>query len=447
MLTNQTIIFNSLKQSIKPSSHLLTIRRTASTNPEQPSSEPIPSTSTTTHTQDNLLKSATSHSDAHRTKTINHLSNSAYLKPIKQQFRSIKTSLSHQFADFPSKLSQLTGYGDIDKLKSLVSQTEANLRASREDAVQAKIKYNLAAQRRAESIKEVNDLLARKASWSDQDLARFTTLVRTDHSNEQAESEAKKGLEESEAKVDHQFTNMMQAILTRYHEEQVWSDKIRALSTTFSLSITLINVLVFLAAIVLVEPYKRSKVVSEVEERIVKRDMNNTDILDRALNTVVDRLSSTEKQLSDLILSLQAPLELPTSPSALPSSTLEDENQVTIVPATTTLPQVTQVENMIPSPISGSRTDPRDELMDSENKSSQQTTQEGSGIEDPAPEESQLSPQPQRSPSWYEKLNQAKDEWLENHDYTSSDQESLKAIGIGTVVGIILLSSYHFFSQ
>jgi sensitive to high expression protein 9 len=88
------------------------------------------------------------------------------LKPIKQQFRSLKTNLSHHFADFPSKLSQLTGYGDIDKLKSLVSQTEANLRASREDAVQAKIKYNLAAQRRAESIKEVNDLLARKASWS-----------------------------------------------------------------------------------------------------------------------------------------------------------------------------------------------------------------------------------------------------------------------------------------
>lgn len=83
---------------------------------------------------------------------------------------------------------------------------------------------------------------------SDQDLARFTTLVRTDHSNEQAESEAKKTLEDSEARVDHQFTSefleswsfllcypiqhfplvgMMQAILTRYHEEQVWSDKVR----------------------------------------------------------------------------------------------------------------------------------------------------------------------------------------------------------------------------
>jgi hypothetical protein len=181
--------------------------------------------------------------------------------------------------------------------------------------------------------------------------------------------------------------------------------------------------------------------------RIVKRDMNNTDILDRALNTVVDRLSSTEKQLSDLIISLQAPLALPTLASPLPSSTLEDKNQVAIAPATTTLPQATQVEDMMPSPISGSRTDPRDKLMDSENKSPQQKTEEGSGIEDPTPEESKLSPQPQRSPSWYEKLNQAKDEWLENHEYTSSEQESLKAIGIGTVVGIILLSSYHFFSE
>lgn len=122
---------------------------------------------------------------------------------------------------------------------------------------------------------------------SDSDLARFTTLVRTDHANEQAELQAKKALDEVEAKVDTEFTGahmallhpgeqalgsrvltgLMQAILSRYHEEQIWSDKIRSLSTTFSLSITVINVLVFLLAIVLVEPYKRAKVVEGVETR------------------------------------------------------------------------------------------------------------------------------------------------------------------------------------
>ncbi|WAR57625.1 hypothetical protein PtB15_8B677 [Puccinia triticina] len=421
--TKQSIIISSLlkrKQAIKPSSPLLTFRRTSSTNLEQHQSNseprPIPSSSTLSVDSDS----------------------------IKQQFRSIKTNLSNQFADFPAKLSQLTGYGDIDKLKSLVSQTEANLRTSREDAVQAKIKYNLAAQRRAESIKEVNDLLARKASWSDQDLARFTTLVRTDHSNEQAESEAKKALEESEAKVDQQFTNMMQAILTRYHEEQIWSDKIRSLSTTFSLSITLINVLVFLAAIVLVEPYKRSKVVSEVEERIVKRDMNNTDILDRALNTVVDRLSSTEKQLSDLITSLQAPLALTTSTSPLPPSTLDD---IPIVPASAISLETNKMEDSMPSPIPRSRTDQRDYLASPEIKNMRETTEDVAGVAEQSSEEPTTSPQPPRSSSWYDKLNQAKDDWLESRDYNSPDQESLKAIGIGTVVGIILLSSYHFFSQ
>jgi len=250
---------NQQKQCVIRLSQRITIRRTSTARTaDQP--EPIPSTSTSPPPSDGDRSQP--EKEAWR-----QPSHTAYLTPLKQHLKSLQSNLSHQFADLPTKLSQLTGYGEIDKLKSLVSLAEASLRASRQDALDAKIKYNLAAQRRAESIKEVNDLLARKASWSDQDLARFTTLVRTDHSNEQAESEAKKTLEDSEAKVDHQFTSMMQAILTRYHEEQVWSDKIRALSTTFSLSITLINVLVFLAAIVLVEPYKRSKVVSEVEER------------------------------------------------------------------------------------------------------------------------------------------------------------------------------------
>ncbi|PLW28413.1 hypothetical protein PCANC_20811 [Puccinia coronata f. sp. avenae] len=365
-----------------------------------------------------------------------HLSSSTatYLKPLERQLKAIQTNLSGQFADLPTKLSQLTGYGEIDQLKALVSKAEADLRASRDHAAHAKIKFNLAAQRRAESIKEVNDLLARKASWSDQDLARFTTLVRTDHSNEQAESEAKKSLQDSEAQVDHQFTSMMQAILTRYHEEQVWSDKIRALSTTFSLSITLINVLVFLAAIVLVEPYKRSKVVSEVEERIVKRDMNNADVLDRALNAVVDRLSSTEKQLSDLVLSLQVPVALPS-----PSSTVDVQDQIDIRSVPGPSPELNQVEEFISDPIARSRL----HMPDSEMERSTPEAMDDPRTERRPQQNSPLNP----SPSWYAKFHQAKEDWLESHEYSDTDPNSLKVIGLGTLVGVILLGSYHLLSK
>lgn len=61
----------------------------------------------------------------------------------------------------------------------------------------------------------------------------------------------------------------MRSILNRYHEEQVWSDKIRSLSTYGSLAITGANVLVFLLAVILVEPWRRRRLVDKLEVRYV----------------------------------------------------------------------------------------------------------------------------------------------------------------------------------
>jgi sensitive to high expression protein 9 len=60
----------------------------------------------------------------------------------------------------------------------------------------------------------------------------------------------------------------MQAILQRYHEEQVWSDKIRNVSTYAGLAGLLVNLIVFVGAIAFVEPWKRKRLVERLEERI-----------------------------------------------------------------------------------------------------------------------------------------------------------------------------------
>ncbi|EGG06321.1 uncharacterized protein MELLADRAFT_87319 [Melampsora larici-populina 98AG31] len=224
---------------------------------------------------------------------------------LQHQLKTKKQQLSNELSLLPNKLSKLTGYGEIDELKLIVSKKETDLKSFRQKALEMKKFYKKAVECRSESVREVNDLLARKASWSDGDLARFTTLVRTDHSNEQEELKAKNLLEEAEAKVDQEFTGLMQAILSRYHEEQVWSDKIRSLSTTFSLSITLINVLVFLAAIVLVEPYKRAKVVEGVENRIMARDEAKTDLMEEALKEVTKQLQETDLKLLTVLERLE----------------------------------------------------------------------------------------------------------------------------------------------
>lgn len=98
-------------------------------------------------------------------------------------------------------------------------------------------------------------------------------------------------MEVGEKGVEKGFSDLMQAILERYHEEQVWSDKvpsfnlfllslltsvpflffpkqIRSLSTYGTLAITSLNVFLFIITLLLVEPWKRKRLVEGVESRL-----------------------------------------------------------------------------------------------------------------------------------------------------------------------------------
>lgn len=81
--------------------------------------------------------------------------------------------------------------------------------------------------------REVNDLLQRKNNWLESDVSRFTELVRQDHLNEHRERDSKIEVTREEESVERKIGEMMQAILKRYHEEQVWSDKVRRLRKDF----------------------------------------------------------------------------------------------------------------------------------------------------------------------------------------------------------------------
>jgi len=145
---------------------------------------------------------------------------------------------------------------------------ETRLKWLREDAKIAKEGYERAVTTRATTQSDVNSLLERKHAWSDEDVSRFTKLVRSDHSSNQAVTTTAIALKETELATDKAFSDLMQAILQRYHEEQVWSDKIRNVSTYAGLAGLLVNLVVFVGAIAFVEPWKRKRLVERLEDRI-----------------------------------------------------------------------------------------------------------------------------------------------------------------------------------
>lgn len=99
-------------------------------------------------------------------------------------------------------------------------------------------------------------------------MIRFTDLYRSEHANEQAELKTKNEYKQAEADVEEKSRKLTRVIMERYHEEQVWSDKIRAASTYGTWGLVGVNVMAFLIVQAFVEPRRRRKQVERYEELV-----------------------------------------------------------------------------------------------------------------------------------------------------------------------------------
>ena len=136
--------------------------------------------------------------------------------------------------------------------------------------------------------------------WTDTDVSRFTALVRQDHALEQEEGRAKTAVGQTEDDTEREFDALMRTILARYHEEQVWSDKIRSVSTYGQLAVLGVNVLVFVLAIALVEPWKRRRLAQTFERKVEELEAANLDVVTRGIETLRCRIEEQEKVLGTL---------------------------------------------------------------------------------------------------------------------------------------------------
>ncbi|KAL5044009.1 sensitive to high expression protein 9-like protein, mitochondrial [Aspergillus fruticulosus] len=168
------------------------------------------------------------------------------------------------------RLNDLTGYSSIEALKRSIHEQEERLRVARLRVRTAKEAYAAAINRRSTSQREVNELLQRKHAWSPADLERFTHLYRNDHTNEVAENETQEALSAAERESEEAAASLTKSILSRYHEEQVWSDKIRRMSTWGTWGLMGVNVLLFLIFQIAVEPWRRKRLVKGFEEKVLE---------------------------------------------------------------------------------------------------------------------------------------------------------------------------------
>ncbi|KAE8154502.1 Mdm33 family-domain-containing protein [Aspergillus avenaceus] len=243
---------------------------------------------------------------------------------LSKQFTTMMDNLQSNVFVAGQRLNDLTGYSSIEALKKEIITQEERLRAARRRVRETKDAYAAAINNRSTSQREVNELLQRKHAWSPADLERFTHLYRNDHTNEVTENESQEALTLAERESEEAAAQLNKAILSRYHEEQVWSDKIRRMSTWGTWGLMGVNVLLFLIFQIAVEPWRRKRLVKGFEEKVIEAIEK-----EKTLNRV-ELLTPTQEQQTT---------EITTPDTVTATSTAVEEQEPTA--ATETIEQAT----------------------------------------------------------------------------------------------------------
>jgi sensitive to high expression protein 9 len=170
-------------------------------------------------------------------------------------------------------LNDLTGYSAIEAIKKRNSELESLLSTAQHRLREARHNYKALTSHRAATQREVTTLLARKDTWNPADLERFTTLYRLDHELEAQVGSAAAELTDAETDEAKLSSELNAGILKRYHEEQIWSDRIRRQSTWGTWGLMGVNVVLFLVLQFVAEPWRRKRLmrnIAENEKRVME---------------------------------------------------------------------------------------------------------------------------------------------------------------------------------
>ncbi|KOS23195.1 Sensitive to high expression protein 9 -like protein [Escovopsis weberi] len=185
---------------------------------------------------------------------------------LNQRFSVLMDSLQNRALSATQTLNDMTGYTGIEAIKASNESMERALADAQSRVRSARQAYKTSNTKRATTQREVTTLLARKDSWSPVDLERFTELYRADHVLEGEVISAQEALTEAEAEEQTLSQRLNNGILKRYHEEQIWSDRIRRASTWGTWGLMGMNFLLFVILQFFAEPWRRRRLVRGVVE-------------------------------------------------------------------------------------------------------------------------------------------------------------------------------------
>jgi sensitive to high expression protein 9 len=228
---------------------------------------------------------------------------------LTKRFNKVMDGLMPRIAQLSQRINSYTGtdYSGIEALRQEIKEQEQLVKVRSAAFKTAKADLDAARATQSASQKEVVGLLERKHSWSAADLERYMSLIRSEHLNEQAVQGAKDCAATAERALEEARTRLEKRERAQYHEEQIWSDTIRRNSTWVTFGLMGLNILLLLANVVAIEPWRRRRLVREFRSALEEHKVHpanamslaatEADIYD-AVGPVDNLLESLEEEMS-----------------------------------------------------------------------------------------------------------------------------------------------------
>ncbi|CAO3611102.1 unnamed protein product [Cunninghamella echinulata] len=231
------------------------------------------------------------------------------LKRLAQDITDLKDALKK----LSVAINELTGYNHIENVKQKVQDQAQTFELTREQVQKAKVNYEIAIATRSNTQRSINELLQRKHTWTGDDVTQFTELYRLEHEHAKEEEYAKDHYQRSEKQMDQEYMALARAIMERYHDEQLWSDKIRSISTYGTWALMGLNIMLFIAVQTIFEPRKRNKLTDKFEQLLIEKmeeEEEKVQLMTQEMHDTDQTLIEQQQTLLDLVTKLSESMNI-----------------------------------------------------------------------------------------------------------------------------------------
>ena len=224
---------------------------------------------------------------------LSQRSHSLTLVPVQSLLTRFRQSIPHA----ASLLNTLTGYDTVQTRKDQVLQKDKDLSAARTELSAVKSNYESIMTQRLKTQKEIHSLLQRQGSWTPTDVQRFTDLYKLDLDLEALENSTKAQYKDSSEAFDRAHTDYLSEIRERYIDEQIYSDKIRRVSTWWTMGLISFHLILFVTIQTMVEPRKKQALIQQMALEIADTLDKNQERVRQELSLIRQGMNANQESI------------------------------------------------------------------------------------------------------------------------------------------------------